>query len=181
MKPSGRGAVPAHGLDGPFVLRHSIVRTIAAGVVAGLVMNAIMLVTFGISGFGWTWDGFLVDPRLQSEKLIAVWTRLEPLPLIVTDPALIGMGLILFGVGHAFVYRWLSPLLSGGVFARGARLGGLIFFLSFLFFEYFAPFNLFGEPLVLVAAELVFWAAIAFGEAFALVAVMGRGKRGPPS
>ncbi|MGI8910534.1 MAG: hypothetical protein ACR2JR_08270 [Rubrobacteraceae bacterium] len=166
-----------HDLDGHFVVRHSIVRTIAAGVAAGVAMNAIMLVTFGLTGLGWTWDGFLVDPRLQSEKLIAVWTRIEPLPLVVTDPALIGMGLILFGVGHAFIYRWLSPLLSGGVFARAVRLGALIFFLSFLFFEFFAPFNLFGEPLLLVATELVFWACIAFGDAFALVAVMERGNR----
>lgn len=148
---------------------------------AGVAMNVIMLATFGLIGFGWSWGGFLVDPRLQSEKLVAVWTRLEPLPLVVTDPALIGAGLVLFGVGHAFVYRWLSPLLSGGVLARAARLGALIFFLSFLFFEFFAPFNLFGEPLVLVATELVFWACIAFGEAFVLVAVMERGNLGPPS
>lgn len=94
--------IHAH-LDGHFVVRHSIVRTIEAGVAVGSAMNAIMLVKFGISGLGWTRDGFLVDPRLQSEKPIAVWTRIEPPPLVVTDPALIGMGMILFGVGHAFI------------------------------------------------------------------------------
>ncbi len=41
--------------------------------------------------------------------------------------------------------------------------------------------NLFGEQLVLMAAELVFWASIAFGEAFALVAVMEWGNLGPLS
>jgi len=155
-------------------MKHSTPRTILAGVAGGLALNIVMLLTFRLIGFGWDGGGFLLDPDTQSEKLIAVWTRIEPLPLIVTSPAVMAAGLILFGVGHAFVYRWLSALLPPGVLARAVRFGALIFFLSFVFFEFFTPFNLFGEPPVLLLAELVFWACVAFGEAWAIAAVMER-------
>jgi hypothetical protein len=38
-------------------------------------------------GFGWNGGGILLDPSVQSPKLIAVWTKLEPLPLVVNAPA----------------------------------------------------------------------------------------------
>jgi hypothetical protein len=37
--------------------------------------------------------------------------------------------------------------------------------------EFFTPFNLFGEPLPLIGLELVFWATIAFAEAFVIASV----------
>jgi hypothetical protein len=50
----------------------------------------------------------------------------------------------------------------------------MLFFMIFLFWEFFTPFNQFGEPLQLVALELVFWAAIAAAEAFVIAAVIER-------
>jgi hypothetical protein len=40
--------------------------------------------------------------------------------------------------------------------------------MTFLFWEFFTPFNQLGEPLPLIAIELVFWATIALAEAFAI-------------
>ena len=40
--------------------------------------------------------------------------------------------------------------------------------------EFFTPFNLFGEPLLLIGLELVFWATIAFAEAFIIASVFER-------
>jgi hypothetical protein len=51
------------------------------------------------------------------------------------------------------------------------RLSALIFFLSFLFWEFFTPFNQFGEPLHLIALELIFWAIIALSESIAIAVV----------
>jgi hypothetical protein len=48
---------------------------------------------------------------------------------------------------------------------------GLLFFMTFLFWEFFTPFNQFGEPLHLIALELLFWALIAVGEAFAIASI----------
>ncbi len=131
-----------------------------------------MLVTFRLIGFGWNGDGILITSAAQSSKLIAVWTKLEPLPLVVANPPPIVFGLLLFGIGHAFVYRWLSPGWPAGFVARGLRMAGLIFFMTFLFWEFFTPFNLFGEPIALIALELLFWAAIALGESLTLAGII---------
>jgi hypothetical protein len=146
-------------------------RTLAAGLAGGLALNLAMLLTFRLIGFGWRGGGILLDPAFQSPKLIAVWTRLEPLPLVVANPAPIILGLMLFALGHAWVYRWLSPHWPPGIRPRGLRLAGLIFFLSFLFWEFFTPFNQLGEPLPLIALELSFWAVIALAEGLAIAGV----------
>jgi hypothetical protein len=150
-------------------------RTLVAGIAGGMAMNLVMLLTFRAIGFGWEGDGILLTSSIQSQKLVAVWTTLEPLPLVVVEPAPIILGLFLFGVGHAFIYRWLSVAWPKGVMQRAIRFAGLLFFMTFLFWEFFTPFNQFGEPLPLIALELSFWAAIAFAEAVAIAAIVERG------
>lgn len=80
-----------------------MIRTLIAGFAGGMTMNLVMLLTFRAIGFGWNGGGILLTSSIQSQKLIAVWTKLEPLPLIVSNPAPIIGGLALFGIGHAFV------------------------------------------------------------------------------
>jgi len=131
-------------------------------------MNFAMLLTFRLIGFGWTGKGILLDPAVQSRKLIAVWTEIEPLPLVVNHPAPIIVGIVLFGIIHAFVYRWISPAWPEGAVARGIRMSILTFILVFLFWEFFTPFNQFGEPLPLIGLELLFWATIALADGFVI-------------
>jgi len=147
-------------------------KVLIAGLAGGVAMNVAMLATFRLLGFGWNGDGILIQSPMQSPKLIAVWTKLEPLPLVVHQPAPIISGLVLFSIGMAAVYGWLAPAWPEGVSSRALRLAGLRFFLTFLFWEFFTPFNLFGEALLLIALELSFWALIALAEAFAIAAVM---------
>jgi hypothetical protein len=154
----------------------SMVRTIIAGLAGGLAMNLVMLLTFRAIGFGWNGGGILLASPSQSPKLVAVWTKLEPLPLIVVKPAPIVGGLVLFAIGHAFVYKWLSAAWPPGILPRALRFAGLMFFMVFLFWEFFTPFNQFGEPLPLIALELSFWAAIAFAEAIVIASIMEYGK-----
>jgi hypothetical protein len=149
-------------------------RTLIAGLAGGLAMNLAMLLTFRAIGFGWHGDGILLTSPMQSRKLIAVWTQLEPLPLIVASPAPIIVGLLLFGIGHGFIYKWLSASWPPGIVPRALRLAGMLFFMTFLFWEFFTPFNQFGEPLPLLALELSFWALIALAEAFTIAFVMER-------
>jgi hypothetical protein len=153
-----------------------MLRTFVAGIAGGMAMNLTMLLTFRAIGFGWDGDGILLTSSIQSQKLVAVWTKLEPLPLVVANPAPIIAGLVLFGIGHAFMYRWLSPAWPQGLTQRALRFAGLLFFMTFFFWEFFTPFNQFGEPLPLIALELCFWAAIALAESFAIAAVVERGK-----
>jgi hypothetical protein len=151
-----------------------LVRTLLAGLAGGLAVNLMMLLTFLLMGFGWHGDGFLLNPAIQSGKLIAVWTKLEPLPLVVTNPPPILMGLVLFGLLHSFIYRSITPAWKEGVWARGTRFSLLILVMAFLFWEFFTPFNQFGEPIRLIAVELVFWATIALAEGFVISAIMER-------
>ena len=147
-------------------------RTILAGICAGFAMNFVMLLTFRSIGFGWSGKGILLDPDVQSRKLIAVWTEIEPLPLVVNHPAPIIAGIVLFGVIHAFVYRWISAAWPEGVFAKGIRMSILTFLLVFLFWEFFTPFNQFGEPLPLIGLELLFWSTIALADGFVIAFIM---------
>ena len=150
-------------------------KTILAGAAGGFAMNIAMLLTFRFIGFGVNADGFLLDASVQSSKLIAVWTKLEPLPLVVSKPIPIVLGLIIFGIFHAYFYRMISPAWNTGVARRGLSFSLLVFVMTFLFWEFFTPFNQLGEPLVLIAAELCFWAVIALADGFAIAAVMERG------
>ena len=149
-------------------------KTVVAGFVGGLAMNLMMLLTFRTLGFGWNAQGILLRSPLQSEKLIAVWTEIEPLPLVVVNPLPIIVGMVLLAIGHAFIYRSVAPAWPAGLRPRAWRFAGLIFLMTYLFWEFFTPFNQFGEPLPLIALELLFWAAIALAEAWAIAAMMER-------
>ena len=151
-------------------------RTILAGFTGGLAMNVTMLLTFRLIGFGWDGNGILINSASQSKKLVAVWTEIEPLPLVVNTPAPIILGIIFFGVIHAYIFRWISPAWPAGILNKGLRFAVLIFLTTFLFWEFFTPFNLFGEPLHLLALELIFWACIALADGLAIAAVIGKVK-----
>ena len=96
-------------------MKQSHARTVLAGIAGGFAMNLVMLLTFRFIGFGASGEGILLDPSLQSEKLIAVWTEIEPLPLVVNQPAPIIRGIILFGIAHAYIYRWISSAWPASV------------------------------------------------------------------
>ncbi|HPJ30871.1 MAG TPA: hypothetical protein PLZ42_05715 [Methanothrix sp.] len=165
------------GGNGGEDMMRSHVRTILAGVAAGSAMNLAMLLTFRLIGFGINADGILLDPALQSGKLIAVWTEIEPLPLVVDRPLPILLGIVLFGIVHAYLYRWISPSWPPGVARRGLSFALVVFLMTFLFWEFFTPFNLFGEPPGLIALELFFWAIIALADGFVISAMMERGAK----
>jgi len=148
-------------------------RTILAGIAGGFAMNLTMLLTFRLLGFGWNGDGILIESSSQSQKLVAVWTALKPIPLVVNAPTPIIIGIVLFGVIHAYIFRWLSPAWSRGRMSQGLRFAGLVFVMTFLFWEFFTPFNLFGEPLHLIVLELLFWACIALSDGLAIAAIIG--------
>ncbi|MFO8082017.1 MAG: hypothetical protein R6V07_17185 [Armatimonadota bacterium] len=150
---------------------------VAAGIAGGAAANLAMFLTFRLLGMGLQGGGILLDPTVQSEKLIAVWTQLEPLPRVVTQPILMGLGILAFGVLHAYIYQGISASWPKGIVPRAMRFGGIIFAMVYLFWEFFTPFNMFGEPVLLTLLELSFWAVVAFAEAFALVAVMERRAR----
>ena len=142
--------------------------TAAAGWIA---FNAAMFLTFRLIGFGVDGHGVLFNAETQNAKLIAVWTKLEPLPLVVARPHVIILGLSAFAFMQAVTYRLLSPRWPAGIRQRALRLAALRFVLTFLFWEFFTPLNQLGEPLPLMAVELSFWANVALAESLAIATV----------
>ena len=159
-------------------MKHPISKIVLAGLLGGVTSNLAMLLTFRMLGFGWYGGGILLDASIQSSKLIAVWTQMEPLPRVVARPVPIILGFILFGIGHAFFYQWIAKTWPAGIIPRAWRMAVLIFFFSFLFWEFFTPYNLFGEPLSLIGLELVFWAIIAVMESLTIAIVFEWERKG---
>ena len=151
-------------------------RTIFAGLVGGVAMNVVMLITFRLLGFGMNANGILLDPNLQSSKVIDVWTKIQPLPLVVDRPAAIIAGIVLFGVIHAYIYRSIRPAWRAGIAWRGSVFSLVVFAMTFVFWEFFTPFNQLGEPLLLIALELAFWALIALADGYTIAAIMEHGR-----
>jgi hypothetical protein len=75
-------------------MKPSHAKTILAGIAGGMAMNLAMLLTFRVIDFGWNGGGIVLDPAIQSSKLIAVWTTLEPIPRVVSAPAPIIIGIL---------------------------------------------------------------------------------------
>ena len=147
-------------------------KIILAGFLAGAAMSVMMTLTFRLLGFGWNGGGILLEDPSQSKKLIAVWTEIEPIPLVVHSPLVIFLGISLYGIIHAYLYAQLAPQWPQGVWQRGLRFAALVFGMTFLFWEFLAPFNMFGEPLHLIALELFFWALVALADGLVLALLM---------
>lgn len=156
-------------------MKPTIPRTLIAGVAGGVSFGFTTFLTFVLIGSGLDHGGPLFDPSLQSAKVIAVWTQMEPLPLFVTQPHLMLLGYVAFGVGHALLYRSVAGAWPGHMTARIWRLAVVMWSLSYLFFEFLGPLNLLGEPPGLVALELSFWALAALVEAAVVVVMLERG------
>jgi len=146
-------------------------RVIVAGVLGGLAGSLAVFVLFRLIGFEY-W-GILLNPEYQSPKLIKVWTEIEPIPLAVNHPGVMTLGFIVLSVLHAFVYTKVRQGIPGEGWKKGLSFGLLIWLFSYVFFEFFTPWNMFGEPVALVGLELLFWIGVAFSEGVVIAKVYG--------
>jgi hypothetical protein len=104
-------------------LKPSIPRTLLAGLADGVAFVLGTVVTFAqLAGSRRGQQGLLFDPDTQSEKVIAVWKQLEPLPRVIETPVVILGGMVVFGIAYAFVYRSVAAAWPVGVHRRAWRL-----------------------------------------------------------
>jgi hypothetical protein len=142
-----------------------------AGAVAFLIANIVSNILFFQLG-----RGILFENPLQSEKVIAVLFELEPLPLMFTNGLLylaIAAGI---GVVHGLVFTFIEPVLPQHTIGRGLAFAAILWALMALYFEFHVPFNMFGEPIVLVAVELGFWVVVVATEGILLSLMYGSGR-----
>jgi hypothetical protein len=156
--------------------RPSIWRTLAAGLAGGVAFALGTFLTFAqLGGSRRGEEGLLFDPDTQSQKVIAVWKQLEPLPRVIESPAVILGGMVVFGIAYAFVYRSVAAAWPVGIHARAWRLA-LLVWLATVFSEFIGPFNVLHQPLSLSVVAWGFWAVSAVAEAYTLVYVLDRGR-----
>lgn len=115
-----------------------------------------------------------MSPQVQSTKLLKVWREIQPIPLVITNPPIMVRLYVILGVLHSFVYHKISGSLGRTRLTRGVQFGLIIWIFQFAFFEYFTPFNLFGEPPPLVALELGIWFVVAIVEGLAIALISRR-------
>ncbi|MEO1573282.1 MAG: hypothetical protein AAFU51_18715 [Bacteroidota bacterium] len=146
-------------------------RAAVGGAVAIMIANVVSNILFFQIG-----RPILFENELQSPKVIAVLFEMEPLPLMFTNgPLYIAIAAVI-GVVHGLVFLWIEPALPHGIVKRGASFAVILWALMALYFEFHTPFNMFGEPPVLVAVELSFWAAVTLVQGVVLSAIYGRGR-----
>lgn len=118
-------------------------------------------------------ESILFQNEIQSDKIKDVLFEMEPLPLMFTNGPLYMAIAVVIGVVHGLVFMWIEPSLPRSGLLRGAAFGVVLWALMALYFEFHAPFNMFGEPLVLVGVELVFWMIVLLVEGIVLSLIYG--------
>ncbi len=144
------------------------IRAGLAGAVAFTLANIVSNLLFFQLG-----HGILFENPMQSDKIIAVMFELEPLPLMFTNGPLYLAIAAAIGVVHGLVFLWLAPVLGRSRAARGLGFAVVTWALMGLYFEFHTPFNMFGEPVALVAVELLFWAIVLLVHGMALSFLAG--------
>ena len=142
-------------------------RAAIAGVAGGIALLAGVFLFFGPA------QSVLADPAHQSPKIIAIFFELEPLPRMVTDPFLAYAGFVLIGLIHGLVFALVAPALPGRGWMKGLSFGAVLWLVMVVWFEFFMLWNVLGEPLPLIALELVLWLLTVTLESLVIALVYG--------
>lgn len=145
-----------------------LLRGALGGAVAFGLANIVSNILFFQLG-----ESILFQNEIQSDKIKDVLFEMEPLPLMFTNGPLYMAIAVVIGVVHGLVFMWIEPSLPRSGLLRGAAFGVVLWALMALYFEFHAPFNMFGEPLVLVGVELVFWMIVLLVEGIVLSLIYG--------
>ncbi len=148
-----------------------LTRAAIAGLVALLLATLVSNLLFFQIG-----APILFDPEIQSPKVIAVLFDMPPTPLMFTNGPLYMAITAVLGVLHGLIFALIEPALGGTRLLRGLGFALVVWVLMALYFEFHAPFNMFGEPASLVALELVFWGVVALVEGLVLSFLYGASR-----
>lgn len=140
-----------------------------SGAIAFVIANIVSNLLFFQIG-----KSFLFNPDVQSEKLIAVFFEIEPLPLMFTNGPLYMAIAAFIGIVHGLVFTYIEPSLPKGKIKRGVAFAAILWALMVLYFEFHTPFNMFHEPILLVLLELVFWVIVVLVEGLLISLIYGK-------
>jgi len=90
----------------------------------------------------------------QSPKLVVVWTQLEPVPQVTSLIPALTITPAIFSFFFAVLY---DSVPRNGKLRKGFAYATILWATIAVFFGLFTPRGLFGEPLHLLAYELILW------------------------
>lgn len=126
-------------------------RVLIAGIIATLVWYAGLLLLFGPA------QNILADPAYQSQKFLDVFTKLEPLPRMYGQPVSFYFGFLIVGTAFSLAWHLVSDGIIGKTVKRGVLFGSVAWLLLIPWFEFYLPWNVMHEPILLVLLEAGLW------------------------
>lgn len=126
---------------------------------SGLVWYGLLNLLFVYSGA----QNILGNPEYQSDKFIKAFTEDQPLPLMATDASIVWKGLLGVGFLAAVAFTIAGPHLKGGWIKKGLTFGAVHWLLMIPWFEFYLPYNVMHEPVLLVLFEGALWLCLTLG------------------
>jgi hypothetical protein len=111
----------------------------------------------------------------QSPKLVAVWNELEPVPSLVSLLPALTITPLIYSVIFTILYEAV-PGRNGT--RKGLSFGIMLWATIAVFFELFTASGLFGEPVHLLAYELLLWFVALSTVGIVMGTIYGRNKKG---
>lgn len=131
-----------------------VCRIFIGGFIAAVVWYAGILLVFGPA------QQLLADPAYQSQKFLDVFTRIEPLPRMVVQPGAFYAGFLIVGTAFSFAWHLTGRWMPGKPVKKGALFGFVAWLLMNPWFEFYLPWNVMHEPILLVLLEMVLWLVV---------------------
>lgn len=132
----------------------TVIRIFLAGIAGGVAWIVGMKLFFGPA------QSILADPQLQSSKFRAVMEQMDPLPRMAGNMWIIIVGLLFIGIIYAIVFSCIENGMTGTYFKKGIKFGLLSWALMVPWFEFYLPWNVMHEPLLLVLLEVLCWIGV---------------------
>jgi hypothetical protein len=133
----------------------TLFRALLAGIAGGMAWIVAMMLLFGPA------QTILANPDYQSQKFLYVVGKLEPLPHTAGAWWILPLGLLAIGVLYGFVYHFVRRAFPGKSWkVKGIQFGLVAWALMVPWFEFYLPWNVMHEPVMLVILEMVLWLGV---------------------
>ncbi|MGF1669565.1 MAG: hypothetical protein ACFCU6_03885 [Balneolaceae bacterium] len=133
----------------------SLVWALAAGLTGGFAWIIALMFLFGPA------QAILANPDYQSEKFLYVVGQLEPLPYAAETWWILPIGLLIIGMLYGIVYHFIRRAFDGKPrWKKGILFGWVSWALMVPWFEFYLPWNVMHEPVLLVLLEMVLWLGV---------------------
>ena len=130
-----------------------MIRKILLWPVCALMWRACLNIFFLYTGA----QSILANPKYQDQKMLDIFFKMQPPARDAQNSWLLLEGFFVTGLFMAIALNLINSKLSGHWLRKGLILGCTAWMLVIPWFEFYLPYNLMREPLLLVLFECVLW------------------------